>query len=159
MRIYAAPADIAWLPCDHSFCHRAIPALLNFDSRVFQTDSSFSAAAGVHPPTSCSGPDGAPGLLRGRRYSLCTPLVFCPCPLHYRPSSYQDPAMKRFAELSEQEVLALAITNEEEDCRIYLGFADRLRERYPPSAKLFAETADASLNQPRTLLHRYRTRL
>ena len=44
--------------------------------------------------------------------------------------------MKRFAELSEQEVLALAITNEEEDCRIYLGFADGLREQYPTSAKL-----------------------
>src|ERR1700694_4221552 len=37
--------------------------------------------------------------------------------------------MKRFADLSEQEILALAITNEEEDSRIYLGFAEGLRER------------------------------
>ena len=33
--------------------------------------------------------------------------------------------MKRFADLTEQEVLALAITNEEEDSRIYRGFAIR----------------------------------
>ena len=39
--------------------------------------------------------------------------------------------MKRFADLTEQEVLALAITNEEEDSRIYRGFADGLREQYP----------------------------
>ena len=39
--------------------------------------------------------------------------------------------MKRFADLSEQEVLALAITNEEEDSRIYQGFADGLRTQYP----------------------------
>jgi erythrin-vacuolar iron transport family protein len=37
--------------------------------------------------------------------------------------------VKRFAELSEQEVLALAISNEEEDSRIYRGFAEGLRDR------------------------------
>ena len=42
--------------------------------------------------------------------------------------------MKRFAELSEQEILALAITNEDEDSRIYRGFAEGLRETYPASA-------------------------
>ena len=45
--------------------------------------------------------------------------------------------MKRFADLTEQEVLALAITNEEEDSRIYRGFAEGLREKYPSSAKMF----------------------
>jgi erythrin-vacuolar iron transport family protein len=49
--------------------------------------------------------------------------------------------MKAFKDLSEKEVLALAISNEEEDCRIYLSIADRLREQYPSSAKLFAEMA------------------
>src|SRR5215470_13071241 len=49
--------------------------------------------------------------------------------------------MKSFAELSEKEILALAISNEEEDCRIYLNIADRLREQYPSSAKLFQEMA------------------
>ena len=36
--------------------------------------------------------------------------------------------MKRFAELTEQEILALAITNEDEDSRIYRGFAEGLRK-------------------------------
>jgi hypothetical protein len=34
--------------------------------------------------------------------------------------------VKRFSDLTEQEVLALAITNEEEDSRIYRGFAEGL---------------------------------
>ena len=50
--------------------------------------------------------------------------------------------MKRFAELSEQEVLALAISNEDEDSRIYRGFAEGLRESFPSSAKVFDEMAD-----------------
>src|SRR5215475_14295802 len=49
--------------------------------------------------------------------------------------------MKSFADLSEKEILALAISNEEEDCRIYLNIADRLHGQYPSSAKLFQEMA------------------
>jgi rubrerythrin len=45
--------------------------------------------------------------------------------------------VKRFSDLTEQEVLALAITNEEEDSRIYRGFAEGLREQAPASAKMF----------------------
>jgi erythrin-vacuolar iron transport family protein len=50
--------------------------------------------------------------------------------------------MKRFADLSEPEVLALAIANEEEDARIYLQFANRLRPDYPASAKIFEAMAE-----------------
>jgi hypothetical protein len=50
--------------------------------------------------------------------------------------------VKRFAELSEQEILALAITNEDEDSRIYRGFAEGLREKYPASAKVLDEMAE-----------------
>jgi erythrin-vacuolar iron transport family protein len=49
--------------------------------------------------------------------------------------------MKRFAELTEPEVLALAISNEEEDARIYLNFAAKLRPLYPASATVFEEMA------------------
>jgi len=45
--------------------------------------------------------------------------------------------VKQFSDLTEQEVLALAITNKEEDSRIYRGFADGLREQAPASAKMF----------------------
>lgn len=46
-----------------------------------------------------------------------------------------------FSSLSEQEILALAISSEEDDARIYLAYADHLREDYPQSAKVFEEMA------------------
>ena len=49
--------------------------------------------------------------------------------------------MKRFTDLSEREVLALAIANEEEDARIYLNFASKLRPMYPASASVFEDMA------------------
>ncbi len=56
--------------------------------------------------------------------------------------------MKRFADLTEQEVLALAITNEDEDSRIYRGFAEGLRAQYPASAKVFDEMAEEEVAPP-----------
>jgi erythrin-vacuolar iron transport family protein len=44
---------------------------------------------------------------------------------------------RRFADLSQQEVLALAISSEEDDARIYRSFAERLRKDYPASAAVF----------------------
>lgn len=66
--------------------------------------------------------------------------------------------MKRFAELSEREVLALAITNEEEDSRIYRGFAEGLREQYPTSAKIFDEMAAEEIRHRTLLFDLYRTK-
>ncbi|MGE0563604.1 MAG: iron exporter MbfA [Pseudolabrys sp.] len=60
--------------------------------------------------------------------------------------------MKRFSDLTEQEILALAITNEEEDSRIYRGFAEGLRESFPSSAKVFDEMAEEEV-QHRTMLY------
>ena len=42
--------------------------------------------------------------------------------------------LKRFKDLTEKEILAIAIANEEEDGRIYGEFADALRESYPALA-------------------------
>lgn len=50
--------------------------------------------------------------------------------------------MKTFAELTEREVLAIAISAEEEDARIYLSFAEKLRPKYEASAKIFDEMAE-----------------
>ncbi|MBP1871231.1 hypothetical protein LPJGGPFB_00621 [Ensifer adhaerens] len=47
-----------------------------------------------------------------------------------------------FLSLNEQEILALAISSEEDDGRIYLAYADALREKYPHSAKVFEEMAE-----------------
>src|ERR1700719_1282382 len=45
--------------------------------------------------------------------------------------------LKKFRDLSEREILALAISSEEEDGRIYGEFADALRESYPATAQMF----------------------
>ena len=66
--------------------------------------------------------------------------------------------MKRFAELSEQEVLALAISNEEEDCRIYQNIAEGLRAQYPGSAKVFDEMAAEEVRHRTMLYDLYRAR-
>lgn len=44
---------------------------------------------------------------------------------------------KRFKDLSEQEILALAISSEEDDARIYRSYAHSLRETFPDTAKVF----------------------
>ena len=48
---------------------------------------------------------------------------------------------KRFKDLSEQEVLALAISSEEDDARIYRGYAEHLRNGFPSSSTIFDEMA------------------
>ena len=55
----------------------------------------------------------------------------------FLPSSRRD-----FNSLSEQEILALAISSEEDDARIYLAYADGLREDFPASAKVFEDMAE-----------------
>ena len=64
--------------------------------------------------------------------------------------------MKRFADLTEQEILALAISNEDEDSRIYRGFAEGLREAFPASAKVFDEMADEEVRHRTMLFDMYR---
>jgi rubrerythrin len=64
--------------------------------------------------------------------------------------------MKRFADLSEQEVLALAISNEEEDHRIYQSFAEGLRAQYPSSAKVFDAMAQEEVEHRSLLYDLYR---
>ncbi len=64
--------------------------------------------------------------------------------------------MRDFSELSEREILALAIGNEEEDGRIYLDIAERLRDDYPGTAKIFVEMAEEENEHRRELLELYR---
>jgi len=64
--------------------------------------------------------------------------------------------VKQFSDLTEQEVLALAITNEEEDSRIYRGFAEGLREKFPSSAKVFDEMAEEEVTHRTMLFDLYR---
>jgi len=54
---------------------------------------------------------------------------------------YSFASRKRFSDLTEQQVLALAISSEEDDARIFRGFAQKLRQDYPSSAEMFDEMA------------------
>lgn len=66
--------------------------------------------------------------------------------------------MKRFADLSEQEILALAISNEDEDSRIYRGFAEGFRTPFPASAKVFDAMADEEARHRSMLFDLYRAK-
>jgi rubrerythrin len=65
---------------------------------------------------------------------------------------------RRFSDLSEQEVLALAISNEEDDARIYRQYAERLREEFPSSAKIFEEMAVEEDEHRRLLIEAHKRR-
>ena len=66
--------------------------------------------------------------------------------------------MKTFDRLTEQEVLALAISLEEEDARIYEDFADGLQENYPEQAKKFREMRQEEDGHRHRLLELYKAR-
>lgn len=65
---------------------------------------------------------------------------------------------KKFRDLSEREILALAITLEEEDGRIYGDFADGLRESYPDTAKIFEQMREEESHHRMALIESYRAR-
>ena len=65
---------------------------------------------------------------------------------------------RSFESLSEQEVLALAISSEEDDARIYLAYADHLRDDYPSSAMVFEEMAVEEGEHRARLIERHKAR-
>jgi len=66
--------------------------------------------------------------------------------------------MKALSDLSEREVLALAIANEEEDSRVYQSFADRLRPDFDASAQVFEDMAEEERGHRESLYALYRER-
>lgn len=65
---------------------------------------------------------------------------------------------KKFKDLSEREILALAVSLEEEDGRIYGDFADGLRESHPATAKMFLDMQAEEAEHRNSLIETYRTR-
>lgn len=65
---------------------------------------------------------------------------------------------RRFETLSEREILALAISSEEDDGRVYLAYADALRESFPASAKVFEDMAAEEDHHRGMLIDLYRAR-
>jgi len=66
--------------------------------------------------------------------------------------------MKSFSDLTEQEILALAISSEEDDARAYGMFANALLQTYPASAKVFMEMAAEEFEHRDMLTKAYRTK-
>ena len=66
--------------------------------------------------------------------------------------------MRSFESLSEREILALAISLEEEDERIYADYAEGLRQDFPASAAVFAGMREEEAGHRRRLLELYRTK-
>ena len=66
--------------------------------------------------------------------------------------------MKKFESLTEQEVLALAISLEEEDERVYADFAEGVRQDYPASASLFEAIRQEESGHRQRLIELYRQR-
>ncbi len=65
---------------------------------------------------------------------------------------------RKFRDLSEQEILALAISLEEEDGRIYGDFAEGLQDTYPATAKMFTEMQAEEATHRNALIETYRQR-
>ena len=65
---------------------------------------------------------------------------------------------KHFRDLSEKEILALAISNEEDDSRIYATYAGRLRQAYPGTAAMFDEMVEEESEHRRRLIDEYERR-
>ncbi|CUH52483.1 iron exporter MbfA [Shimia marina] len=68
-----------------------------------------------------------------------------------------SPYHKRLRDLTEQEVLALAISSEEDDARIYRGFAEQLRDAYPATAKIFDDMAQEEDGHRQALIARHQS--
>jgi rubrerythrin len=64
--------------------------------------------------------------------------------------------MKNFETLSQREILALAISSEEEDERIYADYADGLRQDFPASAAVFEGMREQESGHRRRLIDLYR---
>ena len=66
--------------------------------------------------------------------------------------------MRSFDSLNEREILALAISQEEEDARIYDDFAEGLKESYPQQAEKFTSLRHDEDSHRHRLLDLYRAR-
>lgn len=67
-------------------------------------------------------------------------------------------ARRRFDDLSEREILALAVYAEEDDAQIYRTYAERLREHYPASARMFDGMAAEEDGHRQRLIDLYKRR-
>ena len=65
---------------------------------------------------------------------------------------------RRFSDLSEKEILALAISSEEDDASIYRSYAEHLKKDYPDSAKVFEDMARVEDSHRKILIDKFQSR-
>src|SRR5579863_10576647 len=121
------------------------------------------------PPT----PNGCVAFVRGRTVSRGSAIPNC-APLKYIIPSKNQPTSphpetpgharrqlmpkKKFKDLTEREILALAIQLEEEDSRVYADFADGLKETYPATARVFEDMQVEESRHRQSLIDMYQRR-
>ncbi|HMB96806.1 MAG TPA: ferritin family protein, partial [Tepidisphaeraceae bacterium] len=64
--------------------------------------------------------------------------------------------MRSFKSLTEQEILALAISSEEDDVHVYSDFAEGLRENFPATATIFTRMREEESRHRHRLIELYR---
>ncbi len=69
-----------------------------------------------------------------------------------------DAGKRRFRDLNEKEILAVAISSEEEDGHIYAAYATMLRVNFPNSAAMFDGMAAEENEHRRRLVDAYQKR-
>ncbi len=67
-------------------------------------------------------------------------------------------ARRQFSDLSEKEILALAISSEEDDSRIYLDYAEAVRADYPATARVLEGMAAEEERHRQGLISEFRRR-
>src|SRR5438128_3579997 len=68
----------------------------------------------------------------------------------------EEATVRNFDSLSEREILALAISLEEEDERVYADFAEGLKQGFPASASVFDAMRGEESGHRRRLIELYR---
>jgi rubrerythrin len=71
---------------------------------------------------------------------------------------YRPIVSRLFTDLEERDVLALAISFEEEDSRIYRDYAERMKEKYPETASILQSMSEVELSHHRRLIEVFQGR-
>jgi len=79
-------------------------------------------------------------------------------PPRYVPAAPAKAMAKPFSKLTDQEVLALAVSLEEEDGRIYGEFAERFEKSYPSTAETLRTIQQEESGHRQSLIEAYRAR-
>src|SRR5579863_677036 len=147
--------------CRASACLALVPRL-----RTYPLSQSPARSCPLLPRMD-AWPSCADAQYRGSAIPNCAPLKYI-IPSKNQPTSphpetpgharRQLMPKKKFKDLTEREILALAIQLEEEDSRVYADFADGLKETYPATARVFEDMQVEESRHRQSLIDMYQRR-